>query len=298
MFKSGYVVIVGRPNVGKSTLMNHLIGQKIAITSRRAQTTRNRIETVLTNDEGQIIFLDTPGMLRKAGNKLGEYLMDVSVGTLKDADVILWLVEPSDFIGAGDRQIAERLVSTGKPVILVINKTDTVDKMKIGGIIDAWKKVMDVSGIVCVSALRSVNLDELTREILALLPEGPKYFDEEVVTDQTMRQIASEIIREKALRALNEEVPHGIAVVIDTFNERSENLTAIEASIICERSSHKAIVIGKGGSMLKKIGTEARRDIEEMIGTKVFLKLFVKVRKNWRDSESDLRNFGYDRKKL
>ena len=298
MFKSGYVVIVGRPNVGKSTLMNHLIGQKIAITSRRAQTTRNRIETVLTNDEGQIIFLDTPGMLRKAGNKLGEYLMDVSVGTLKDADVILWLVEPSDFIGAGDRQIAERLVSTGKPVILVINKTDTVDKMKIGGIIDAWKKVMDFSGIVCVSALRSVNLDELTREILALLPEGPKYFDEEVVTDQTMRQIASEIIREKALRALNEEVPHGIAVVIDTFNERSENLTAIEASIICERSSHKAIVIGKGGSMLKKIGTEARRDIEEMIGTKVFLKLFVKVRKNWRDSESDLRNFGYDRKKL
>ena len=298
MFKSGYVVIVGRPNVGKSTLMNHLIGQKIAITSRRAQTTRNRIETVLTNDEGQIIFLDTPGMLRKAGNKLGEYLMDVSVGTLKDADVILWLVEPSDFIGAGDRQIAERLVSTGKPVILVINKTDTVDKTKIGGIIDAWKKVMDVSDIVCVSALRSVNLDELTREILALMPEGPKYFDEEVVTDQTMRQIASEIIREKALRALNEEVPHGIAVVIDTFNERSENLTAIEASIICERSSHKAIVIGKGGSMLKKIGTEARRDIEEMIGTKVFLKLFVKVRKNWRDSESDLRNFGYDRKKL
>ena len=157
---------------------------------------------------------------------------------------------------------------------------------------------MDFSDIVCVSALRSVNLDELTREILALLPEGPKYFDEEVVTDQTMRQIASEIIREKALRALNEEVPHGIAVVIDTFNERSENLTAIEASIICERSSHKAIVIGKGGSMLKKIGTEARRDIEEMIGTKVFLKLFVKVRKNWRDSESDLRNFGYDRKKL
>lgn len=298
MFKSGYVVIVGRPNVGKSTLMNHLIGQKIAITSRRAQTTRNRIETVLTNDEGQIIFLDTPGMLRKAGNKLGEYLMDVSVGTLKDADVILWLVEPSDFIGAGDRQIAERLVSTGKPVILVINKTDTVDKTKIGGIIEAWKKIMDFSDIVCVSALRSVNLDELTREILALLPEGPKYFDEEVVTDQTMRQIASEIIREKALRALNEEVPHGIAVVIDTFNERSENLTAIEASIICERSSHKAIVIGKGGSMLKKIGTEARRDIEEMIGTKVFLKLFVKVRKNWRDSESDLRNFGYDRKKL
>ena len=298
MFKSGYVVIVGRPNVGKSTLMNHLIGQKIAITSRRAQTTRNRIETVLTTDEGQIIFLDTPGMLRKTENKLGEYLMDVSVGTLKDADVILWLVEPSDFIGAGDRQIAERLLSSAKPVILVINKTDTVDKGKLGGIIAAWSKVMDFSDIVCVSALRSVNLDELTGEILKLLPEGPKYYDEEVVTDQTMRQIASEIIREKALRALNEEVPHGIAVVIDSFRERSEDLTAIEASIICERTGHKAIVIGKGGSMLKKIGTEARRDIEEMLGTKVFLKLFVKVRKNWRDSESDLRNFGYDRKKL
>ena len=244
MFKSGYAVIVGRPNVGKSTLMNHLIGQKIAITSRRAQTTRNRIETVLTTDEGQIIFLDTPGMLRKTGNKLGEYLMDVSVGTLKDADVVLWLVEPSDYIGAGDRQIAERLISTGKPVILVVNKTD------------------------------------------------------EVITDQTMRQIASEIIREKALRALNEEVPHGIAVVIDSFKERSETLTAIEASIICERAGHKAIVIGKGGAMLKKIGTEARRDIEEMLGTKVFLQLFVKVRKNWRDSENDLKNFGYDRKKL
>lgn len=298
MFKSGYVVIVGRPNVGKSTLMNHLIGQKIAITSRRAQTTRNRIETVLTTDEGQIIFLDTPGMLRKTENKLGEYLMDVSVGTLKDADVVLWLVEPSDFIGAGDRQIAERLLSVGKPVILVINKTDTVDKGKLGGIIAAWSKVMDFSDIVCVSALRSVNLDELTGEILKLLPEGPKYYDEEVVTDQTMRQIASEIIREKALRALNEEVPHGIAVVIDSFKERSEDLTAIEASIICERTGHKAIVIGKGGSMLKKIGTEARRDIEEMLGTKVFLKLFVKVRKNWRDSESDLINFGYDRKKL
>ncbi len=298
MFKSGYAVIVGRPNVGKSTLMNHLIGQKIAITSRRAQTTRNRIETVLTTDEGQIIFLDTPGMLRKTGNKLGEYLMDVSVGTLKDADVVLWLVEPSDYIGAGDRQIAERLISTGKPVILVVNKTDTVDKSKIAGIITAWSKVMDFSDIVCVSALRSVNLDELIREILELLPEGPKYYDEEVVTDQTMRQIASEIIREKALRALNEEVPHGIAVVIDSFKERSETLTAIEASIICERAGHKAIVIGKGGAMLKKIGTEARRDIEEMLGTKVFLQLFVKVRKNWRDSENDLKNFGYDRKKL
>ena len=298
MFKSGYAVIVGRPNVGKSTLMNHLIGQKIAITSRRAQTTRNRIETVLTTDEGQIIFLDTPGMLRKTGNKLGEYLMDVSVGTLKDADVVLWLVEPSDYIGAGDRQIAERLISTGKPVILVVNKTDTVDKSKIAGIITAWSQVMDFSAIVCVSALRSVNLDELIREILELLPEGPKYYDEEVVTDQTMRQIASEIIREKALRALNEEVPHGIAVVIDSFKERSETLTAIEASIICERAGHKAIVIGKGGAMLKKIGTEARRDIEEMLGTKVFLQLFVKVRKNWRDSENDLKNFGYDRKKL
>ena len=298
MYKSGYAVIIGRPNVGKSTLMNHLIGQKIAITSNRPQTTRNRIETVLTTEEGQIIFLDTPGMIRKADNKLGEYLIDVSDKTLGDADVILWLVEPSSYIGHGDRDIAEKLKKQKKPVILIINKIDTIDKKKAPEILEAWEKVLAFDDIIVVSALRGLNVEEVIRAILKRLPEGPQYYDEEVVTDQNMRQLAAEIIREKALRALNEEVPHGIAVQIDSYKERSEDLTAIEASIICERDSHKGIIIGKGGSMLKKIGTAARRDIEEMTGTKVFLKLFVKVRKNWRDNEKDVRSFGYDRKSL
>ena len=298
MYKSGYAVIIGRPNVGKSTLMNHLIGQKIAITSNRPQTTRNRIETVLTTEEGQIIFLDTPGMIRKADNKLGEYLIDVSDKTIGDADVILWLVEPSSYIGHGDQDIAEKLKKQKKPVILIINKIDTIDKKKAPEILEAWEKVLAFDDIIVVSALRGLNVEEVIRAILKRLPEGPQYYDEEVVTDQNMRQLAAEIIREKALRALNEEVPHGIAVQIDSYKERSEDLTAIEASIICERDSHKGIIIGKGGSMLKKIGTAARRDIEEMTGTKVFLKLFVKVRKNWRDNEKDVRSFGYDRKSL
>ena len=298
MYKSGYAVIIGRPNVGKSTLMNHLIGQKIAITSNRPQTTRNRIETVLTTEEGQIIFLDTPGMIRKADNKLGEYLIDVSDKTIGDADVMLWLVEPSSYIGHGDRDIAEKLKKQKKPVILIINKIDTIDKKKAPEILEAWEKVLAFDDIIVVSALRGLNVEEVIRAILKRLPEGPQYYDEEVVTDQNMRQLAAEIIREKALRALNEEVPHGIAVQIDSYKERSEDLTAIEASIICERDSHKGIIIGKGGSMLKKIGTAARRDIEEMTGTKVFLKLFVKVRKNWRDNEKDVRSFGYDRKSL
>ena len=298
MYKSGYAVIIGRPNVGKSTLMNHLIGQKIAITSNRPQTTRNRIETVLTTEEGQIIFLDTPGMIRKADNKLGEYLIDVSDKTIGDADVILWLVEPSSYIGHGDRDIAEKLKKQKKPVILIINKIDTIDKKKAPEILEAWEKVLAFDDIIVVSALRGLNVEEVIRAILKRLPEGPQYYDEEVVTDQNMRQLAAEIIREKALRALNEEVPLGIAVQIDSYKERSEDLTAIEASIICERDSHKGIIIGKGGGMLKKIGTAARRDIEEMTGTKVFLKLFVKVRKNWRDNEKDVRSFGYDRKSL
>ena len=298
MYKSGYAVIIGRPNVGKSTLMNHLIGQKIAITSNRPQTTRNRIETVLTTEEGQIIFLDTPGMIRKADNKLGEYLIDVSDKTIGDADVILWLVEPTSYIGYGDRDIEKKKKKQKKPVILIINKIDTIDKKKAPEILEAWEKVLAFDDIIVVSALRGLNVEEVIRAILKRLPEGPQYYDEEVVTDQNMRQLAAEIIREKALRALNEEVPHGIAVQIDSYKERSEDLTAIEASIICERDSHKGIIIGKGGSMLKKIGTAARRDIEEMTGTKVFLKLFVKVRKNWRDNEKDVRSFGYDRKSL
>ena len=296
-FRSGYAVILGRPNVGKSTLMNHLIGQKIAITSRKPQTTRGRIETVLTTKEGQVIFLDTPGMLRKAGNKLGEYLIDVSRSTLDDADVVLWLVEPRPYAGEGDREIAELLKKSGRPVILVVNKADTVEKAQVAAAIEVFEKLLTPAETVAVSALRGQNLDELLSAILRHLPAGPQYYDEDTVTNENLRDLAAEIIREKALRALNEEVPHGIAVLIDTYKERDERLTDIEASIVCEKPSHKGIIIGKGGAMLKKIGQTARVDIEELTGKKVFLKLFVKVRKNWRDNEGELRSFGYDRRK-
>ena len=296
-FRSGYAVIIGRPNVGKSTLMNHLIGQKIAITSRKPQTTRGRIETVLTTKEGQVVFLDTPGMLRKAGNKLGEYLIDVSRSTLDDADVVLWLVEPKPYAGEGDREIAELLKKSGRPVLLVINKADTAERTAVAAAIEVFEKLIRPAETVAVSALRGQNLDELLEAIFRHLPVGPQYYDEDTVTNENLRDLAAEIIREKALRALNEEVPHGIAVLIDSYKERDERLTDIEASIVCEKPSHKGIIIGKGGAMLKKIGQTARVDIEELIGKKVFLKLFVKVRKDWRDNEWELKSFGYDRRK-
>ena len=293
--KSGYAAIIGRPNVGKSTLMNHLIGQKIAITSDRPQTTRNRIQTVLTTDEGQVVFLDTPGFLRKTRNRLGEYMQEVSVGALPDADVILWLVEPSAYIGEGDREIAEELRKTDTPVLLVINKVDTIKKESILPVIGAWRKAGDFKEIIPVSGLRETGLPDLLESVFRYLPEGPCLFDEETLTDQPMRQIASEIIREKALRLLSAEVPHGIAVVIDRYKEREDGFTEIEASIVCEMSSHKGIIIGKGGAMLKRIGTAARREIEELTGGRVYLRLFVKVRKDWRDNDSLLRDYGYSR---
>ena len=296
-FKSGFAAIIGRPNVGKSTLMNHLIGQKIAITSNRPQTTRNRIQTVLTKEEGQVVFVDTPGFLRKANNRLGEYMIDVSSGTLSDADVILWLVEPSSYIGEGDLEIAAALNAVKTPVILLINKIDTIRKEQVPVIISSWKDAADFAEIIPVSGLKETGLDDLLDCIFRYLPEGPMLYDEETLTDQPMRQICAEIIREKALRALNEEVPHGIAVTIERYSTRDDGLTEIEASVICEKDSHKGIIIGKGGSMLKRIGTNARRGIEELTGGKVYLKLFVKVRKDWRDNDLLLREYGYARKK-
>lgn len=293
---TGYVAVIGRPNVGKSTLMNHLIGQKIAITSDRPQTTRQRIQTVYTDERGQIIFLDTPGFIRKTRNKLGEYMLETSLGVLGDADVICWLAEPSSHIGEGDREIAEALAKVKKPILLLINKTDTVQYTQLLGIIDSWKDVLHFAEILPVSGLKGDGLKELTDVIFRYLPEGPLLFDEETLTDQPVRDIAAEIIREKALRMLKNEVPHGIAVTIERFHEREDGLTEIEASVICEKDSHKGIIIGKGGQMLKKIGSAARRDIEELTGGKVFLKLFVKVRKDWRDQELMLKNFGYHQK--
>lgn len=292
--KSGFVTLIGRPNVGKSTLMNHLIGQKIAITSDKPQTTRNRIQTVYTDDRGQIIFVDTPG-IHKAKNKLGEYMVNVAEHTLKDVDVILWLVEPSTFIGAGERHIAEQLNKVKTPIILVINKIDTVKNQdEILTFMAAYKDVCDFAEIVPLSALKEKNTDLLTELIFRYLPYGPQFYDEDTVTDQPMRQIAAELIREKALRLLNDEIPHGLAVTIERMKERPDGIMDIDASIVCERDSHKGIIIGKGGSMLKRIGTEARKDIEHMMDIQVNLKLWVKVRKEWRDSELYMKNYGYD----
>lgn len=292
-FKSGFVALIGRPNVGKSTLMNHLIGQKIAITSEKPQTTRNRIQTVYTDERGQIIFLDTPG-IHKAKNKLGEYMVNVAEGTLREVDVILWLVEPTTYIGAGEQHIAELLGKVKTPVILVINKIDTVKKKEdILRFTDAYKKVCQFAEIVPVSALKDQNTDKMTDLIFRYLPPGPQYYDEDTVTDQPMRQIAAELVREKALRLLSDEIPHGIAVTIEKMTERKNGMFDIEATIICERDSHKGIIIGKGGSMLKKIGSAARLEIENLMGARVNLQLWVKVRKEWRDSELYMKNYGY-----
>lgn len=292
-YKSGFAALIGRPNVGKSTLMNRLIGQKIAITSNKPQTTRNRIQTVYTDEEGQIIFLDTPG-IHKAKNKLGEYMVSVAESTLRDVDVILWLVEASDYIGAGEQHIAECLRKVDTPVILVINKIDKVKKEEILGFIDAYKDICDFAEIIPLSALKGENTENLIPLIFKYMEDGPQYYDEDTVTDQPERQIAAELIREKALRKLDDEIPHGIAVAIDIMKERPRgNIMDIDATIICERDSHKGIIIGKQGSMLKAIGTDARKDIEAMLGMKVNLKLWVKVKKNWRDSDFQIKNFGY-----
>ena len=298
-YKSGFVAIIGRPNVGKSTLMNHLIGQKIAITSKKPQTTRNKIQTVYTSDEGQIVFLDTPG-IHKAKNKLGEYMVNVAQRTITDVDVVLWLVEPSTFIGAGEKHIAAQLEKSKAPVILIINKIDTVEKEEVLKFIDAYRKIYDFEEIIPVSALRAKNTEDVIPSILKYLPYGPQFYDEDTITDQPERQIVAEVIREKALHALDEEIPHGIAVTIESMKKRQPanpnkraKITDIEATIICERDSHKGIIIGKQGAMLKKIGTNARYEIEMFLATKVNLKLWVKVKKDWRDSDFLMKNFGY-----
>lgn len=296
--KSGFVALIGRPNVGKSTLMNGIIGQKIAITSDKPQTTRNRIQTVYTCDRGQIVFLDTPG-IHKAKNKLGRYMVSAATSTIKDVDAVLWLVEPATFIGAGERSIAETLKDVNCPVVLVINKIDTVKKEELLKVIAAYNEVCRFDEIVPVSALKGDNRDDLIDVIFKYMPYGPMFYDEDTVTDQPQRQIAAELIREKALRLLEDEVPHGIAVVIEKMKIRpSGKICDIEASIVCERDSHKGIIIGKGGAMLKRIGSDARAEIEDMMEMKVNLKLWVKVRKDWRDSDTFVKNYGYRENEL
>ena len=297
-FRSGFVSLIGRPNVGKSTLMNQIIGQKIAITSSKPQTTRNRIQTVYTCDQGQIVFTDTPGMHR-ARTKLGEYMESAAEGAVRDVDVVLWLVEPDSFVGPGDRKIAEKLGSVTCPVLLVINKTDKVEPAALLKVIDLYKSLHDFEEIIPVSALTGDGVQDLISTILKYLPYGPMYYDEDTVTDQPERQIVAELIREKALRCLDEEVPHGIAVSVEQMKKRpGKKIIDIDASIVCEKSSHKGIIIGKQGAMLRKIGSYARSDMEEMLGIKVNLKLWVKVRKDWRDSDMMIRNFGYDKREI
>ncbi|MCI9421672.1 GTPase Era [Lachnospiraceae bacterium WCA-9-b2] len=290
-YKSGFVTLIGRPNVGKSTLMNHLIGQKIAITSNKPQTTRNRIQTVLTTEEGQIVFVDTPG-IHKAKNKLGEYMVNVAKKTLNEVDVVLWLVEPTTFIGAGEQHIASQLKKVKTPVVLVINKIDSVKREEVFLAIAAYKDIYDFAEIVPVSARNGNNTDELIQVVMKYLPYGPQFYDEDTVTDQPERQIVAELIREKALHCLQDEIPHGIAVAIDSM-KTNKKVMHIDATIICERDSHKGIIIGKQGNMLKKIGSTARFEIEKMLEMQVNLKLWVKVKKDWRDSDFLMKNFGY-----
>ncbi len=359
--RAGFVTILGRPNVGKSTLMNHILGMKLAITSKRPQTTRKRMQTVYTSDEGQIVFLDTPG-IHKAKNKLGEYMDRAAENTIREVDCVLWLVEPETFIGAGEKYIAELLQKANVPVILAINKIDTVKKAEVLPVIDAYRDLLSFHAIIPISAKHSTGKDELLRELFSLMPYGEPFYDEDTVTDETERNIVSELIREQALRNLSEEVPHGIAVEIESMklksvrgadrrdeqenpraeaNSRSkggsqgsansrgsggsansgsfdgsgggskgsasrgrgdsqgkrkggrEKVWYIDATIYCEKNSHKGIIIGKEGAMLKTIGTGARKEAERLLDAKVVLNLWVKVRKDWRDNEKQLRSFGY-----
>ncbi len=298
-FRSGVVALIGRPNVGKSTLMNYIIGQKIAITSNKPQTTRNRITTIYTDEErGQIVFVDTPG-IHKAKNKLGQYMVRTAEQSMRDVDLILWLVEPSTFIGAGERHIIEELGQANIPVILIINKIDTVKPPEILSFIDTYRQAYEFDEIIPVSAKKGTNVEDVIETIYKYLPYGPMYYDPDAVTDQPERQIVAELIREKALRALKDEVPHGIAVAIEKMKTRKDKpIVDIEATIVCERDSHKGIIIGKQGAMLKKIGSLARPEIEEMLEKKVNLKIWVKVRKDWRDSDIQMKNFGYGKDEM
>lgn len=297
-FKSGFVSLIGRPNVGKSTLMNCLIGEKIAIISNKPQTTRNRITSILTEEDFQAVFIDTPG-IHKPKSKLGDYMVKSAETTLSEVDIVLYLIEPFEKIKASDEAIIERLKNIKTPVFLIINKIDTTPAEELLKVIDVYKDVYDFAEIIPISALKSKNTEDLIAAIKKYLPEGPRYFPPDMITDQPERQLAAEIIREKALYLLQDEIPHGIAVEITSMKARKDKeMTDIEATLYCERASHKGIIIGRQGSMLKKIGTNARRDIQRLLGSPVNLQIWIKVKKDWRDSDFLLKNFGYDSKQI
>lgn len=294
MFKSGFVSIIGRPNVGKSTLTNRLIGEKLSIISSKPQTTRNTIRAIINDEDSQIIIIDTPG-IHKPKTKLGEYMVRLAESTLNEVDIILFLVEATDKIpGAGDLYIAEQLKTVKTPVILIINKIDLVKKEELPETIMNFSQLLDFRAVIPISATSGDGTDIVTEEIKKLLPEGPKYFPDDVITDQPERMLAAELIREKILELVSDEVPHGTGIEIIAFKEREDKeIIDIEANIYCERESHKGIIIGKQGAMLKKIGTLARVEMENLLGAKVFLKLWVKVKPDWRNSSSMLKTLGY-----
>lgn len=292
-FKSGFVTIIGRPNVGKSTLINSIVGQKILIMSNKPQTTRNKIQTVYNGEDSQIVFLDTPG-IHKPKNKLGEHMVKAATETLNEVDVIVFLVDESKTIGPGDRYILELLKKVKTPVILGINKIDILEPDAFKDLYDTYSEYGVFEDVIGLSAINSKNVDKLIDRIIDKLPEGPQYFPSDMITDQPERFIVSEIVREKLLHYLHEEVPHGVAVVVNFMRQRDDkDIIDIDVTIYCERDSHKAIIIGKNGKKIKGVGKSSREEIERLLGSKVFMEIWVKVKKDWRDKESMLRNLGY-----
>lgn len=290
--KSGFVAIVGRPNVGKSTLLNRIVGQKIAIMSDKAQTTRNKIQGVYTTDTTQIVFIDTPG-IHKPKHRLGDYMVEAAYSALHEVEVVLFMVAADQKRGKGDDMIIERLKKLNVPVYLVINKIDKIHPNDLLEQIDDFKSQMDFAQIIPISATQGNNFETLMNELEAIMPDGPQYFPEDQITDHPEYFVVSELIREKILQLTRDEVPHSVAVVIDSMKRKPDEKVQIQATIIIERDSQKGIIIGKGGAMLKKIGTQARKDIEKLLGDKVFLELWVKVQKDWRDKQVYLTDFGY-----
>lgn len=293
-FKSGFVTIIGRPNVGKSTLVNRLAREKISIVSKKPQTTRNTIKSIINTEGGQIIFIDTPG-IHKPKDKLGEYMVNMAKNTLSEVDIVLFLVEATDDRPkAGDLFIMEQLAAIDIPIFLIINKIDLIKKEQLLERISLYTEKMDFYAVIPVSALNNEGTDIVLKEILKIMPEGPRYFDDDIITDQPEKMIAAEFIREKILQLTQEEVPHGTGVEIISFKEREgKNLVDIEANIYCEKNSHKGILIGKEGRMLKRIGTLSRTAIENLLGIRVYLQLWVKVKPDWRNSDNMLKTLGY-----
>ncbi|MDI3534418.1 MAG: GTPase [Thermosediminibacterales bacterium] len=292
-FKSGFVSIVGRPNVGKSTLLNHLVGEKVVITSKKPQTTRNAIHGILTTENYQIIFIDTPG-IHKPRNKLGEYMVETAIKALREVDVVVFMSEIQKQVGPGDLYIVETLKKIKTPVIALLNKKDLKNQDEIEESVSVFSNLMKFYRIIPISALFGINCDKVTKTLVELLPLGPKYYPENMVTNQPEQLIVAELIREKILNLIEQEVPHGTAVEVVSFDtQENKDIIHISANIYCEKESHKGIIIGKGGRKLKEIGTQARQDIENLLGTKVFLDLWVKVSKNWREKEGMIRNLGY-----